>query len=299
MEEEGTHKIHLEKINNHVITPVLTPLETRKVKGSSVCFDCYANIALIGKKKSGKTNVLIKFLKEKISKKTNVVLFSSTLNKDPKMKHIKTYCEKNAMSFEGYTSIMEDGVNQLEEIMNDINDDAEIEEEEKQKGGGVPEVDLGHLLEQMRGGGHKLIRDGVKAKKKRKPKKPKKLAPEWMFIFDDISTELKNPSLIRLLKINRHLKSSVIISSQWVHDLPPQSLKQLDILIIFKGQSEKKLRKLYVDVDISIPFELFEQLYHNATQIEGQKRWNFLYIDVRNDQFRKNLNLQYTNLPEN
>lgn len=58
--------------------------------------------------------------------------------------------------------------------------------------------------------------------KKKKSKKSKYLAPEYMIIFDDLSSELKSRSLLSLLKFNRHFKAKLIISSQWLHDLLPE-----------------------------------------------------------------------------
>jgi hypothetical protein len=50
-----------------------------------------------------------------------------------------------------------------------------------------------------------------------------------------------------LLKWNRHYKAKVIISSQWLHDLLPESRKQIDLFLIFKGFPAKKLAEIYKD----------------------------------------------------
>ena len=77
-----------------------------------------------------------------------------------------------------------------------------------------------------------------KQSKQKKSKKAKFLAPEYMIIFDDLSSELKSRSLLSLLKFNRHFKAKLIISSQWLHDLLPESRKQIDLFLIFKGFSD-------------------------------------------------------------
>ena len=81
----------------------------------------------------------------------------------------------------------------------------------------------------------------VPEEKKKKEYKPKKLAPENIFVFDDISNELKNPALLALCKKSRHFKASVYISSQFIHDLLPQTLKQLSYFICFRSMTREKL----------------------------------------------------------
>ncbi len=61
-----------------------------------------------------------------------------------------------------------------------------------------------------------------------------------MWVLDDLSTELKSKSLVVLLKKSRHF-GSVFISSQWWHDLDPQSRAQIDYGLIYGGQREDKL----------------------------------------------------------
>ena len=41
--------------------------------------------------------------------------------------------------------------------------------------------------------------------KQKKPRKPKFKAPRIVFVFDDLSGELQNPSLVQLMKKNRNL----------------------------------------------------------------------------------------------
>ena len=116
--------------------------------------------------------------------------------------------------------------------------------------------------------------------KKKKSKKAKFLAPEYMIIFDDLSGELKSRSLLSLLKFNRHFKAKLIISSQWLHDLLPESRKQIDLFFIFEGFSDKKLMDIHRDSDSSIPFDMFNAMYKKATQLPH----SFFYVDTRLDE---------------
>ena len=125
--------------------------------------------------------------------------------------------------------------------------------------------------------------------KKKKKKKPKKHCPKHIFIFDDIGNELKLPSIAQLLKTNRHLKSKVIISSQYLNDLSVQGRKNIGYRLLFKGHTLEKLETIYKDADLSIPFEDFVEMYETATE----KQYNFFYIDCRDDEFRINFNYKF------
>src|SRR3954464_14828496 len=92
-------------------------------------------------------------------------------------------------------------------------------------------------------------------------KKSKYQSPEYIIVFDDLSSELKSGSLFSLFKFNRHFKSKLIISSQWLHDLLPESRKQIDLFLIFKGFPEDKLALIYKDCASSVPFETFYSIY--------------------------------------
>ena len=95
--------------------------------------------------------------------------------------------------------------------------------------------------------------------------------------------------MVKIIEENRHYKSKLIISSQWIHDLLPESRKQLDLFIIFKGFSEKKIYELYKDCDSSIPFETFYKMYQQATQ----QPHSFFYVDSRSDTCRCNFDKQF------
>jgi hypothetical protein len=107
--------------------------------------------------------------------------------------------------------------------------------------------------------------------------------PEYIFVFDDLSDQLKSKSLTALLKKNRHFKCKIIVSSQYLHDLEPQALKQMDYWLIFAGQPLEKLQKIYKDADVAVDFETFVKVYQNATA----KEYCFMYVDVQKDKFRK------------
>lgn len=117
----------------------------------------------------------------------------------------------------------------------------------------------------------------------------KYITPEYIIIFDDISQELKDPNLIAFLKRNRHFKADVLLSTQWVHDLKPEQLKQLDYLLLFRGMDLEKLEKIRRDADLTLDLDMLERLYENATK----DPFCFLYIDRLTETYRKCFDKQY------
>ncbi len=160
-----------------------------------------------------------------------------------------------------------------------------------------PEIDrCNDILERLKnmhlsaiGRGSEIKEPPVDIEKKKKNKKSKYLSPEYMIIFDDLSNELKSRTLTSLLKFNRHFKAKLIISSQWLHDLLPESRKQIDLFLIFKGFPQDKIALIYKDCDSSIPFETFYHIYKKSTK----KPHSFMYIDTRSDEFRCNFDKKF------
>lgn len=101
--------------------------------------------------------------------------------------------------------------------------------------------------------------------------------------------QCRNGFLNQLLKTNRHSKTRVIISSQFLNDLEPSALKQLDYFLCFRSLNPEKLEKIHQDLDIgNIDFDDFHNLYKEITE----EPFSFLYIDVRNEVFRKNFDIE-------
>ena len=76
-----------------------------------------------------------------------------------------------------------------------------------------------------------------------------------------------------LLKTFRHYKSKVIVSTQWPNDLPLDARKQFDFFLLFKGHSKEKMKELFNDMGVAIPFEEMYKIYQQVTA----KPYKFLY----------------------
>jgi hypothetical protein len=57
-------------------------------------------------------------------------------------------------------------------------------------------------------------------------------------------------------------------------------------MIMFKGQDDDKLEIIHTSLDLGIPFDDFKQMYYYAVK----DPYNFLYIDMRYDEYRRNFN---------
>ena len=107
--------------------------DKRQAKGWQIIPECYANIALIAKKKSGKTSVIYQLIKECAGRNTSVLAFVSTLHKDDQWVAIKQYCEDRAIPFVGYTSLKDEGVDQLAALVEHLQEGEDIEEKSEEK----------------------------------------------------------------------------------------------------------------------------------------------------------------------
>ena len=272
------------RINNIDVkkVPLLHKEDDRPVKGSELFPEIYSNIFLCAKKKSGKTSAIYKIIKESVGRDTRIIAFVSTLYKDDNWKTIKKWCSLKGLEFEGHTSINEDGVDILDELVNRLQIEAKEAEEQAELNSRVSalekKVGIKNLVSTM---------DDSDDDEDEKPKKKeKKRAPEYIIILDDLSNELKSRSLVTLLKKNRHFHAKIILSSQYLNDVLPEGRKQMDYFLVFRGIPEKKLDEIYVDAGININKKEFYDVYKFATE----KEYSFLYIATKDISFRRNFN---------
>jgi len=308
--------IKLKQINRHSVKAIPLPEEDKRpIRGFDIVEEPYANIFLCAKKNSGKTSATFKILQECTGKDTKIIIFCSTAYKDKNWIQIRKIFKQKKMDVTVYTSIYEGGRDNLAHLVESLRreakdaEEAEDESDDERKTGkgfrddGEPMDACDLILKRLEtmhmsatGGGYdemKKAQDKMKRDEeeeaREKPKKSKYLEPEYMIIFDDLSSELKSPSLLSLLKFNRHFKAKLIISSQWINDLLPESRKQIDLFLIFKGFPEEKMKAIFTDCDTGVEFDTFFKMYKKATKHD----YAFMYIDTRKDGFRRNFNQQF------
>lgn len=262
------------KINDLVVKPVkLNKPEMKEIKGSTLFPEVFSNIMLCAKKKSGKTSTLFYTLKKCAGPNTVIVIYASTVYKDDNYKAIRKYFKKKDIAVEVHTHFINDGVNDLEDLIREMQEEEDHDlssEEEKPKE--KPKIQL-----------------AFEEDEKEKQKKERRLAPDYIFVFDDLSTELRHGTISKFMKSNRHYKAKIILSSQVWTDLEVQARQQLDYVLLFGGHPVQKLAMIHNNLDLSIPFEKFLELYNDATS----EPFHFLYIDVRKQTFRQDFNKAY------
>lgn len=272
------------KINNIKVgkVPLLKAEDNRPIRGSDLFPEIYANAFLCAKKKSGKTSSIYKIIKECAGRDTKIIAIVSTLYKDATWKTIREYCKLKGLGFEGFTSINEDGVDRIDELVERLQEEAKEDEDEE-----AIDKRVAALEKKMRMKCPIQTNNDSDEEDEDKPKKKLKYrAPEYIIILDDLSNEMKSRSLVTLLKKNRHFRAKIILSSQYLNDLLPEARKQMDYFMIYRGQPKKKLDEIYRDADVNVDVEEFYDIYKFATE----KEYSFLYIDSKTSEFRRNFN---------
>jgi hypothetical protein len=114
-------------------------------------------------------------------------------------------------------------------------------------------------------------------------------SPRYIFVFDDVSEELRKPWITELMKIQRHLVSKLIIGTQYYHDLPIGGAMQVDFLMLFKGLGPEKLQMVYDRSDQAVSFTDFVRMYRDATA----EPHSFLTYQRGSSSYRRNLSHEY------
>jgi KaiC/GvpD/RAD55 family RecA-like ATPase len=268
-------------INNIKITPLIThSTNPDDVLGGQMFLDPYSNVAIISKKKSGKTTLLYHILKKVCRKGTNVLIFSPTQNKDDTYKFIKEALDKKGCNISSYSNFVEDGENIINDLLNELGKE-EIEDELPRKVEPTPEEMVNF---KMFGKGINDIEKQVE----KKPPKPKKISADYVLVFDDLGKDMNCKTIAQLSKTLRHYKIRCFYLQQYLSDLSADTRKQIDYALLFKSFNEEKLLSMYESLDLSIDFDEFVELYHYATK----DPYNFLYVDVKQDKYRKNFNTE-------
>jgi hypothetical protein len=275
------------KINNVAVKGVkhLEEEDKRPVKGAELISELFANVGIVAQKMSGKTSLIATMLEHCVGRDTQVLLFVSTLHSDKSWLAITDWMDRKGIPWVGQTSIYGDtrAHNLLKEWVRLQQDEAKarIDAEKKRE------------LEGLEKKAKKAIScdsDTDSDEEETKKRKTKYKAPDWIVILDDLSDELRDPAVAALMKKNRHLKCKVIMSTQYLHDVVPSALKQLQVWILFKGHVKEKLQKFWEQCGTQVVFETFLDLYKDATSVP----YGFLYIDTVKDEFRSGFDKLYS-----
>lgn len=264
------------KINNVIVKPLINSniSDPNKVKGGQIFAEPYNTTFLCAKRKSGKTSALGEIISKTTDKRTIIWIFCPTTGVDESWKTIISNLEKRGNQVNVFDSMFEGKVNQLDEIITSLLEPVPIKVKESEQPIGSIKIKFGDT------------ESGAVGTKKEY--KPKKIAPEHCFILDDLSNEYRSSKgLYTLLKNGRHLKASVYVSMQWCLDVLPAGWKNAQYVLCFKSFSREKLEHIHKHLDLTIDLDKFFELYD---YVMSQANYDFLYIDVRNQKYRRNFN---------
>ena len=188
------------RINSKKVAVVpIEKVDVNKIKGNEIFQELYNNVFICAKKHSGKTNVIWNLLKDTINKRTTVYAFVGTHFNDKTYDGIKPMLDYKKIKNEFYDSMVDDNRENI--LLGIINSIKKLDEPSKE----LEEVEKVSLDKRVKA----LLKEPEEEVKK--PRPPKKLAPRFLFLFDDISSELKSKVLDSLLKQNRHYKALSLI----------------------------------------------------------------------------------------
>lgn len=259
-----------------MVIPEKSRYDGKKIRNEAMSSELYSNLLLVAKKKSGKTNLIYNYVKKSVGRETKVYVFASTWHRDTTYKELRKLLEKKGVHVEGYTSLVEGRRNILKEILEDASAEPEEEgEEEEEKE--TPQDWREKCLNSM-------FAKPEEKKEEKKKRESKYVSPEMIIILDDLHTEMRSPVIAGLVTRNRHYRSKVIMSTQYVHMVPPQVWANVDICMLGGKLPDEKLQMLHDRLDLTLPEEEFVELYDKATS----KKYSFLYIDTNNEQYRRN-----------
>ena len=221
--------LQLKKINDIAVKQIIqNKLHKDAVLGYDYFPTLYSNIYICSKRKSGKTTLIYNILKHCTDKKTNVVVFCSTIHRDATYKKILEMLEKKGVNTIVYDHFIDGKENVLTTMLNEMNNDLEAKETTKKPKGN-----------ELVGWGY-FDKEEVEEKKEIKEKKPKKLGCEYIFIFDDLGSDLRSASITQLCKVSRHYKAKLIFSSQYLHDMSNSAIKKFRCMFDIQEFQQRK-----------------------------------------------------------
>ncbi len=277
-----------------IIKPIeLSNVSKKPVQGGELFAELYSTIFAIGRKKSGKSNAILHILRNTIGydingNKTKIVFFVPTIHRDQTYTHIVDYLRSKKYPVQTHENFIENKVDLIEELLDEYKDekesksDSDSDTELSIRGNGRTRPLCREECSILWGGELTRSQMMARAKKKKKIKVHKKTAPSLIIIFDDLSSDLRKPSVAKLIKIHRHLRSKIIFSSQYSKDVSPEILRNMDYVLAYAGITQPNLVNLHSKLGLGIEIDEFLEYYEVATSA----KYEFLYIDSVNDLFR-------------
>lgn len=300
--------MNTKQINDFVVRPIINSSKDKFIRGSDLIPECYSNIIIWGGKGKGKSTLVYRLM-QNVAHRCNVVVFSSTVNNDPTYKKmIKMLKDKKKCNVEVFDHFIDDesGMNRLSEFRKLLQQKYDNEDDIVEQGTVNVETveDKEKPKEQIID--PKLIYGYVnfgdppapepEPEPEPEPKKPKitKRRPktaEFIFIMDDLSSDLRDKAVYKLMNTNRHFKMKTITCIHGLTDLSPNALQNVDIILALPDLPEEKIKNLQEKIGLTFKNDSrHNNVLWNAYNDATEKPFNFLYIDRNSGNLRKNFN---------
>lgn len=261
--------------------------QNEKWRGKAIFPDRrYFVCSILAKRRSGKTCLLYSLLKHFVTKNCIVLFFCASINKDPTYLALKDYLQSKGIPYQANSHFIEDEVNFIDAFMKKAEEADEDDEEKTEGSENGPKSDCQKMFEAQMSGMHPQEIAIELEKEQGDEKKPKKKQPtEYIICFDDLSSDLRHPSLQKLCKNSQHYRCKILMSSQAITDLHPAVHSQIDYCCLFGRFNKKSLSQIYERLQPPESPEVFEYVYKDTTSAPYQ----FLTIDRNQDHYRKGL----------
>lgn len=281
--------IKSKKINKAKIKPVITSSKdsSKNCMGYDYIPTKYANCVLYGRKKSGKTTVLYNLLKNRLGggHTKEAFIFCSSHEHDPTWTKIIGMLLKKGIDVHAFHHFIgPNKENVIDEFIQQRQDEREMEKEKKEQ------KEMPVISRPMFGGMAPVNDTSLMSEPEEKKKcKSKRVAPEFVMIFDDLSASMRHPSISKLLTFNRHFHCDNYISCHSVKNLTPDAHTNVDCAIVFPKFSPDAIEHIATKMECSFPQDTnkkshLQDLYQQATSPE---KYSFLVIDKVDCSYRK------------
>ena len=269
------------KINDCKLTCPKVKKKDNNWKGKDILDVRFWIMSILAKRRSGKTTLIYNLIKQFAHKHMIILFFVPTFYKDNVYESIRNYLDRKGIVYQGNTSIEnEEKIDLIDVFMKEnsgegLNEEIGNEETVSQPIIQQPQIPVCNFGENVIDSQSKVDNN---------------VEPEYMIIFDDMSSQLRHPSIVKLCKNSRHFKCKIILSSQSIVDLTPSQHSQIDYCVLFKNFNFDSIEQIYKRLQPNLSFEEFYELYKNITESKTGKYNNFLLIDRNKEEYRKNLN---------
>ena len=271
--------------------------EKKKIKypalGQELLHKVFENVNIVAPSGSGKTTWIFNVLMNCCGPRTTVLAFSNSAESDSSWDGIKEWLNENKIRHVIDTDIIDDEKNNLIQEFIDWRVQVAKTEKEIAKQSKLESVladknvPFGGFMMQLAEEKKErpflgtidrclVEKDGVTYE-----------YPLFIVIVDDLSHRMKNPAIQTLIRMYRHMKCKLIISSQYSKDNSVGGRSNVSSILIWGGINRTRIKELYETSGCKLTFEEFFKLYLDAVTPTPELSHPYLHVDISRRLFSK------------